>query len=241
LGAVIRPDDTSSITIDAYHLKIDNVITVTDPIQGPTVNTAFAAAGLAGYTQATYYLNAWNSRTDGVDIVAQRFFALPVGKLDLSLATSYDTTTVFDPHNTVDIGGKTITVLNNSRFRDAETGVPKNKVILGATYAWSEWSVEATGTRYSSYRYNVGNVPNTVQANGNVDQVFSPETYLDTAVAYNIRDNLRLSVRVDNVFDKYPERYVDGNRSSGINQYSFIAPNGASGRFILVGAHYTFR
>jgi iron complex outermembrane receptor protein len=48
-------------------------------------------------------------------------------------------------------------------------------------------------------------------------------------------------VRVDNVFDKYPEKYVDGNRSSGINQYSFIAPNGASGRFILVGAHYTFR
>jgi iron complex outermembrane receptor protein len=241
LGAVIRPDDTSSVTIDAYHLKIDNVITVTDPIQGPTVNAAFAAAGLAGYTQATYYLNAWNSRTDGVDIVAQKFFALPVGKLDVSLATSYDTTTVFDPHNTVNIGGTTITVLNNSRFRDAETGVPKNKVILGTTYVWSDWSVEATGTRYSSYRYNVGNVPNTVQANGNVDQVFSPETYLDLAVAYNVRDNLRLSVRVDNVFDKYPEKYVDGNRSSGINQYSFIAPNGASGRFILVGAHYTFR
>jgi iron complex outermembrane receptor protein len=240
LGFVIRPDESSSITIDGYHLKIDNVITVTDPIQGPTVSAAFVAAGLPGYTQATYYLNAWNSRTDGVDIVAQKFLELPVGKLNLSLATSYDSTTVFDPHNKVSVGGTLITVLNNSRFRDAETGVPKNKVILNADYALSAWSFSATGTRYSSYRYNVGNVPNTVQANGNVDQVFAPETYLDLTLAYQVQEHLRLNVNVQNVLDKYPEQYVDGNRSSGINPYSFIAPNGASGRFILVGANYKF-
>ncbi len=241
LGVVIRPDDTSSITIDGYHLKIDNVITVTDPIQGPTVTAAFAAAGLVGYTQATYYLNAWNSRTDGVDIVAQKFFVLPVGKLDLFLATSYNTTSVIDPHNTVSIGGTGITVLNNARFRDAETGAPKSKVILSGTYTWSAWSFDATGTRYSSYRYNVGNVPNTVQPNGNVDQVFSPETYLDVSLGYELREHLRLTVRADNVLNKYPERYVNGNRSSGINPYSFIAPNGASGRFIFAGARYTFQ
>jgi iron complex outermembrane receptor protein len=34
---------------------------------------------------------------------------------------------------------------------------------------------------------------------------------------------------------------VNGNRSSGINPYSFIAPNGASGRFILLGANYSFK
>lgn len=240
LGFVIRPDDTSSITIDGYHLKIDNVITVTDPVQGATVSEAFIAAGLPGYTQATYYLNAWNSRTDGVDIVAQKFLELPIGKLDVSLATSYDTTTVFDPHNTVNVGGTTLTVLNNSRFRDAETGVPKSKVILNGRYSLAAWSLEATGTRYSSYRYNVGNVPNTVQANGNVDQVFSPETYLDLELGYQAQENLHLNIRVQNVLDEYPEQYVDGNRSSGINPYSFIAPNGASGRFILVGANYKF-
>jgi iron complex outermembrane recepter protein len=241
LGVVIRPDDTSSVTIDAYHLKIDNVITVTDPIQGPTVAAAFTTAGLVGYTQATYYLNAWDSRTDGIDIVAQKFFQLPVGKLDVSFATSYDTTSVRDPHNLVDVGGTTITVLNNARFRDASTGTPKSKVILSGSYVWTAWSFDATGTRYSSYRYNVGNVPNTVQSNGNVDQVFSPETYLDIGLGYEIRERLRLSVRVDNLLNKYPEQYVNGNRSSGINPYSFIAPNGASGRFILAGANYSFR
>jgi iron complex outermembrane receptor protein len=241
LGFVIRPDAGSSITVDAYHLAIDHVITVTDPIQGPTVSAAFNAAGLAGYTQATYYLNAWNSRTDGVDIVAQKSLPLPAGTLDVSLATSYDTTAVRNPDNTVSVGGATITVLNNSRFRDAETGTPKSKVILSGRYTVAVWTVDVTGTRYGNYRYNVGNVPNTVQANGNVDQRFGPETYVDVAVGYAIQEHLRLSLSVENLFDRYPDTYFDGNRSSGINPYSFIAPNGASGRFVLLGANWSFR
>jgi iron complex outermembrane receptor protein len=43
-----------------------------------------------------------------------------------------------------------------------------------------------------------------------------------------------------NVFNEYPDKYVFGNRSSGINPYSFIAPNGASGRLIMGGLHWTF-
>jgi iron complex outermembrane recepter protein len=239
-GFVIRPEDTSSITIDAYDLKVDHVITVTDPIQGPTVTAAFVAAGLPGYTQATYYLNAWNARTDGVDIVGQKYFVLPVGRLDLSLGGSYHTTQVSDPNSLVTIGGTTLNVLNSSHFRDAQTGTPKTKVILSGRYSLGPWAAEVTGTRYSSYRYNVGNIPNVVQANGNVDQEFSPETYVDLLVSYNIRESLRLGVSVQNLLDRYPDKYVDGNRSSGINQYSFIAPNGAAGRFILVDANWSF-
>ena len=240
-GLVVRPDETSSVTLDAYRLKIGNVITVTDPIQGAAVTAAFAAGGLPGYTQATYYLNAWDSRTYGLDLVAQKFLTLPVGHLDLSLAVSYDDTLVENPHNTVTIGGVTLLSLNSARFRDAETGVPRNKVILSGTYSVAAWSADATVTRFSAYRYNVGNIPDTVQANGNVDQVFSPETYLDLGVAYRAAEHLRVFARADNILDKYPERYVDGNRSSGINQYSFIAPNGASGRFVLVGANWSFQ
>jgi len=241
LGFVVRPDDTASITVDAYDLKIRNVITVTDPIQGPTVTAAFNAAGLSGYTQATYYLNAWDSRTDGVDVVAKKHEVLPVGLLDLTLATSYHTTAVSNPHNTVTIGGATLVDLNNSRFRDAETGIPKTKVILSGDYTLGAWLFELTGTRYSSYRYNVGNVPGVVQANGNVDQQFAPENYVDLAIGYLIRENVRVNLNVQNLLDKYPAKYVDGNRASGINQYSFIAPNGASGRFILLGANWTFK
>jgi iron complex outermembrane receptor protein len=243
VGFVVRPDRTSSITVDAYRLRIDNVITNSDPLQGPNVTAAFNAAGLPGYTQASYYLNAWNSRTRGIDIVAQKLFDLGGGSdLSLSAATSFLNTTVSDVRGGVTVNGvvNSNAPIGPARIRDAQTGVPKNKIILDARYDVGPWSVDVTDTRYSSYRYNVGAVPFVPTANGNVDQVFSPENYVNLGIDYLIRKELRAELLVENLFDRYPDRYVTGNRSSGINPYSFIAPNGASGRFIEVGLSYTF-
>jgi iron complex outermembrane receptor protein len=246
LGIVVRPDSTSSITVDAYQLQIDNVITNTDAVQNLTgltnVTTVFNSVGLTGYTQASYYLNAWDTRTRGIDIVANKEFRFTTSTLDLLASTSFLDTRVSNVNNTVLVGAATTpnTVIGNARIRDAETGVPKNKVILDAKYTFNVWSVEATGTRYSSYRYNVGNVPGVATANGNIDQVFSPETYLDLGFGYAANKHLRFDLNVQNAFNKYPEKYVNGNRSSGINPYSFIAPNGASGRFVQLGGTYNF-
>jgi len=240
LGIVFRPDSTSSLTIDAYRLNVENVITNTDPIQGATVTAAFNAANLLGFTQASYYLNAWDAQTTGIDLVGRKQFALVGGKLDLTLATSFLDTEVSQVNQSVNVGGAAITVVGNARIRDAETGVPKNKVILSGRYSYGPWALDATGTRYGKYRYNVGNVPGIATANGNVDQEFSPETYFDLGFSFAALDSLRLELLVQNVFNKYPDKYVTGNRSSGINPYSFIAPNGASGRFLQAGLNWTF-
>jgi len=240
VGLVLRPDSTSSITIDAYRLSINDVITITDSLQGAPVTAAFNAAGLNGYTQATYYLNAWDARTNGVDLVGRKHFEFASSRLDLTLATSYLDTSISNFKNTVNVGGTTLTALNNARVRDAETGVPKNKIVLGGTYGFGKWMVDAVATRYSSYTYNVGNVPGVATANGNIDQTFSPETYVDFNVDYQVTDAITANLQVQNLFNKYPDVYVLGNRSSGINPYSFIAPNGASGRFLMGGVHWSF-
>ena len=102
------------------------------------------------------------------------------------------------------------------------------------------WTFDVAGTRYSQYRYNVGAVPGVPTANGNVDQTFSPEFYLDAGVGYTADNGLRTDLQVQNVLNDYPDKYVTGNRSSGINPYSFIAPNGASGRFVQLSLSYAF-
>ncbi len=86
----------------------------------------------------------------------------------------------------------------------------------------------------------MGNTPGVATANGNIDQVFSPESYFDFSVAYELMSNVNVDLQVQNAFDKYPDKYVLGNRSSGINPYSFIAPNGAAGRFVMGGVHWSF-
>ena len=162
------------------------------------------------------------------------------GALDLTAATSFLETEVSDVNRQINVGGTAITVIGNARVRDAETGVPKNKVRLNAEFSYGPWSFDATGTRYSSYRYNVGNTPGVATANGNIDQEFSPETYFDVGIGYQALRSLRFALLVQNVFNEYPDKYVNGNRSSGINPYSFIAPNGASGRFVQAGLNWGF-
>jgi iron complex outermembrane receptor protein len=238
LGAVLRDDDRGSLTVDAYRLKVKDVIVATETLQGTTVTAAFNAAGLPGFTQASYYTNGWNSRTDGVDIIGKRQFRLSGGQLELSAAASLLRTEVSDVHRYVTIGGAQILAIGNAKVRDAETGTPKNKLVLGARYASGDWTWNGDITRYGKYRYNVGDVEGSVAANGNTDQVFSPETYVDAAVAYKLNDRWRLDLNVQNLFNKYPDKYIQANRSSGINPYSFIAPNGASGRFVYLGFSY---
>jgi iron complex outermembrane recepter protein len=240
LGVVFSLNSTTSLTVDAYRLSIENVITNTDPIQGAPVIAAFNAAGLNGYTQTSYYLNAWDARTDGIDLVGRKQLDLFGGKLELTAATSFIDTKVSDVNRQVSVGGTPITVIGNARIRDAESGVPKNKIILSGRYDYGAWAFDATGTRYSSYRYNVGNAPGVATPNGNIDQEFSPETYLDLGISYQAFEFVRVDLLVQNVFNEYPDKYVNGNRSSGINPYSFIAPNGAAGRFVQAGLNWTF-
>jgi iron complex outermembrane receptor protein len=238
LGAVLRGGSATSLTIDAYRLKVDDVIIATETLQGPTVTSAFTQAGLAGFTQASYYTNGWNSRTDGVDVTGRGQFAAGHGKLELSAALGLIHTRVSDVKRYVTIGGAQLLAVGNAKVRDAETGTPSNKLLLGARYALGAWVADATYTRYGKYRYNVGDVEGSVAANGNTDQVFSPESYLDLGLAYSLGKHWRFDLQVQNVLNKYPDKYLAANRASGINPYSFIAPNGASGRFLYAGIGY---
>jgi iron complex outermembrane receptor protein len=217
---------------------VKDVIIATETLQGATVTSAFNAAGLAGFTQASYYTNGWDSRTDGVDAIGRRQWKLASGQLELSAAASLLNTRVENVHRYVTIGGAQILAIGGAKVRDAETGTPKNKLVLGARWSNSKWTTTADITRYGKYRYNVGDVADSVAANGNRDQVFSPETYVDASLGYKLSARWKLDVNIQNVFNRYPDKYITQNRASGINPYSFIAPNGASGRFAQVGFSY---
>ncbi|MEI9963492.1 MAG: hypothetical protein WDM92_01005 [Caulobacteraceae bacterium] len=162
------------------------------------------------------------------------------GFLNLSAGVSINHTTLSDVKNTVTLGGSTLSVIDPYRVRDAERGTPKNKEIIDAVYTHGPIVVDATVKRYGSYWYDASASGLLPGGNGNRDQQFSPEVYLDLDVAYVFRSGLRVFAGSQNLFDKYPDKYVLGNRSNGVNTYSFIAPNGASGRFVYVGLDFAY-
>lgn len=249
-GAVFRPTQTSSLTVDAYRLKIKGVITTAnslstsdpDAAKAAAVKAAMAAAGIDSsvYSSVSFNINGFDLTQNGIDIVGKQQFTLPNhAKLDLSLGLSF-----LDPKvsnvQTVNIGALKFKAINGNALRDAETGTPKNKIILGSRYSQGSWIFDGTVTRYGKYRYNAGDVQDSVATNGNHDQVFPAETYVDVGAVYKWNKDLRVSALVQNLFNKYPNKYDTWNSASGINPYSFIAPNGAAGRFVQLGLNYSF-
>lgn len=236
--------------MDAYRLKIKGVITTAnslstsdpDPAKAAAVKAAMAAAGIDSsvYSSVSFNINGFDLTQKGIDLVGRQQFTLPnQAKLDLSLGLSF-----LDPKvsnvQTVNIGALKFKAINGNALRDAETGTPKNKIILGSRYSQGAWILDGTVTRYGKYRYNAGDVQDSVASNGNHDQVFPAETYVDVGAVYKWNKELRLSALVQNLFNKYPNKYDTWNSASGINPYSFIAPNGAAGRFVQLGLNYSF-
>jgi iron complex outermembrane receptor protein len=241
LGTVLRLNDTSSITIDAYRLAIDGVITGSQTLSGgAALANAFTSTGLTSYSAGSYDLNAWNSTTSGLDVVGHKQFSLPGASLELSAAASILRTTVSDVNQYVTIGNTQYTVISGYQVRDAERGTPRNKIVLDARYKTGPWILDANFTHYGTYWYDAGNVAGSVSPNGNVDQEFAPEGYVNVGATYKVSNNWHVDFSIQNLFNKYPEQYVAGNSASGINPYSFIAPNGAAGRFLYAGTSYTF-
>jgi len=247
IGTVLKASDTSSLTADAYYLKIKDAIQVSEslsgngtgtaPASGTVIGNAYNALGLSGYTTTSYYLNAWDQSTRGVDIVGKtRFGKLFSGTLDLTASLSLLKTEVDrgSVKRTVAIGGNAFTAISDAKIRDIETGTPKNKFIVSGRYSIDAWVFDTTVTRYGQYRYNANG------SNGIADQVFSSETYVDLDIAYKITPQARLEIGAKNLFNRYPDAYNIGNRQSGVNEYSFIAPNGSAGRFVYAGLNYAF-
>jgi iron complex outermembrane receptor protein len=246
LGTVLRPTASSSLTADAYYLKIRDAITTSGslsgngkgpaPASGTVVGNAFAAEGFTGFTTASYYLNAWDQSTRGLELTGrQRLEPVGHGTLDLTAELSLIDTTV-NPntvHATANIGTSIFTAIAPAQIRDVEYGTPRNKLILDARYAIGRWVADGTFTRFGQYRYDANGT------NGIADQVFQPETYVDLGFTYRATDRARLELGAQNLLNRYPDPYNIGNRQSGVNKYSFIAPNGSAGRFVYAGVNYT--
>ena len=241
LGSVIRLDETSSLTVDAYRMVINGVITGSQNLSGAAVTQALTATGLAStYSTVSYDLNAWNSTTSGLDVVAHKLFALSGGNLDLTAAASLLKTSISDVNKYANLGGTQFLAISDYQVRDAERGTPGNKIVLDARYKTGAWIWDGNFTHYGTYWYDAGNVPGLAAPNGNIDQEFAPEGYLNGGVTYKVGNNWHVDFSVQNLLNKYPEQYVKGNSASGINPYSFIAPNGAAGRYLYAGASFTF-
>lgn len=255
-GLAFNMIDGLSLTVDYYHIKIKDRITLTENLQGADVVAILQAANVQG-TSARFFINGIDTRTQGLDIVGSyRVPDFGLGTLRINVGYNLNDTKITDRSAISSFTTQRLFARQES-FRLTD-GQPGNKFNAGLT-----WDIGAFGLSLNANRYGSVLLPDsvtTVAANGAPvtlsnpairddirigrgdapgDVILSPKWVVDLELRYKLLDSVEFAVGANNLLDEYPDRLpfgtVDGV-NYGINNaflpYSGQSPFGFSGRFV---------
>ena len=202
LGLTWQPAPRTNVTADAYLIDINDRITLTSNIydQGNgVVNNILTANGVASGTWANYYTNAFDTRTRGLDLVADHTTPFDgFGDVRWSAAFNYNKTTIEGVRDTPSsLAGSGVTLVGRDREGDLTDATPKTKWILGANWKVGNWATNLQTTRYGSVK--------TLAVNPSGDRSFGAKWITDLDIAHTFFDQLTVSVGGTNIFNVRPD------------------------------------
>ena len=237
-GIAWEPSRDLSLTIDAYQIDIDDRIVFSENFTGAAIRQLFENAGFVGVTGGRFFTNAIDTRTRGVDVVAQYARRLGDGMLRFTggfaaTETEVLTDSVETPSQLTGLGEVLFGRVERGRI---ERGQPRSSVNLALNYARDRLTVNLNNRRFGSVTV-FGTVPEG-QPN-NTDQTFGAKWITDLDIGYRVRESLSVAVGANNVFGVYPDQNFRSptgadNSNAGIFPYNGISPFGFNGAFYYV-------
>lgn len=185
-----------SFTADYFNIQVeDRVSLVLQPITAAEQATLVAAGNpeAATITQVNFFTNDFDTRTQGIDVVATYPIMSDFGTTDLTLAYNYNDTDVTDR-------GATIT---DAREKELERSLPSSRVIATVSHQADAWDALVRFNYYSEVfdsLFQDPGLPITTKGVG----------IFDAEVGYTFKDTFRIGVGAKNLFDTYPEEWETG-------------------------------
>ena len=234
-GLVWRPAPSASVTVDAYRIDVDDRITLTGNLTG--IDSLTAPLGLARGSALSFFTNALDTRTKGIDVVANYSLDVLDGQLDLSAAFNANRTRI----QALKAAPAPLAALGKSLVDREARGLiehlaPKSKLALTANYVRGPWQVNIAATRYGDYRRNHATNPA-------LDVDFGPQVVVDASLGYDFTERFRLTAGARNLFDSFPDIdtiTLSNALVSGGDKYSAFAPRGSTGGYYYLTASYRF-
>lgn len=234
LGSVMR-FGSANLTIDAYRIKVDNRIVLSDNLTQDNVRAYLTAQGFAGIGGGRFFINGVDTTTTGVDVVLNwPYNGGDMGKFDFTLAGNFTKTEVTRVPVTEELAALNPAppLFGRLNVLSFEKGQPKNKINASVT-----WKRGALGATLRATRYGEVLSPNASPA---LDFTLAAATVVDAEVRYALTNKINLAFGADNLFDKYPESVPTTLNTTGNTPFPNYAPFGRGGRFVYARASYTF-
>ncbi len=247
-GLAFTPRDNFTVTVDVFHIKINDRILLGATFDDDTTLDVLARNGITGIGAVQYFTNGLDTKTQGIDLTADwRLPAGAAGTLDLNLNANYtkNTITHIDPLPSV---------LANS----LEPGLIDSVTYIGITEERPDWR----GTFTGQYNLNRFHALGRASYYGKFSSAqlgfcdlcrerYGAKTLFDAEIGYRF-NQINLSFGVRNLFDTYPDQpsstvVVDGagdtskdfNNNFGTFPWAAASPFGYNGRFIYTRAEMT--
>lgn len=219
------PKTALTFTVDGYFVKINNRIVLTGQFARPSGTVTGDQLTLqqlfdqASATSATFFTNAINTESKGIDFIVSNRFKFDQFSLKTDLAGTVSKTNKVGGITASDILKSTGNL--NNYFNEAsriylESAVPRTKLALINTLNYAKWEIFMRQTFFGSVVD-----PNTTDINGDgivqgsyvnnqfiatEHPSFDGRTITDFSLSYEINKHWRVTAGANNIFDLYPDK-----------------------------------
>ena len=231
-----------SFTVDGYFIAIDDRVVYTgqfspsdDGSPGDELLKRLLAQANAG--SATFFANAIDTESYGLDVVITHKANFKNSNLRTDFAlTAGQTKQVGDikASEILEDAGLVDTYFDETSRIYLEKAVPRTKMNLTFNYNINKFNVMFRSVYFGEVTEATNNVDN--------QQVFGSKIVNDLSLSFLATESLRLTIGSSNIFDTYPDRNIEANRSSGRFEYSRRSQQfGAGGRFMFARMTFTLQ
>ncbi|KJD31766.1 TonB-dependent receptor [Tamlana nanhaiensis] len=234
------PDANLSITADAYFVAIDDRVVYTGTFEpqldgsGEYIDDANAELGglleQANASGVAFFANAIDTESKGLDVVITHKANVGTnGRLVTDLSGTFSKTKRVGGVKSSDVleeAGLVDTYFDETSRIYLEEAVPRTKINLTNNYTVNKFNVFLRNVYFGPVSEATNNIAN--------QQEFASKLVTDLSFGYQASESLTLTVGANNLFDIYPDRAIEANRSGGRFDWSRRSQQfGVGGRFLF--------
>lgn len=214
------------VTLDAFQIEVNDRITLSGNLQSDAlVERVQNLPGGERVRSVSFFTNALDTRTRGVEASARWDGGFANGALTLNLSYSYARTRI----QSVDAApprlaklDPSLTLIESGTRNVLTSASPRHNAVLAALWENAAWQLSSHLRYFSS----------VVRDRGFARQRFGSEALVDIAVQRQLSDTLTLTLGADNLFDNHSDQADPALDFGGIFAYDVLSPAGSNGRFL---------
>lgn len=232
LGVTAKiPEINMNISLDGYWVGIDDRVVYTGQFKGPGTDSELdRLLNQANATAAAFFANAIDTESRGLDLVITHSISINNNMvLKNDFAATLSKTKKVGPikaSRVLEDAGLVDTYFQENSRIYLEEAVPRTKINLSNTLSTGNFILFLRNVYF-------GEVTEATSIPDN-QQVMSGKIVTDLSVGYKLTDSFLMTVGANNLFDIYPDKAIQANRSSGRFDWSRSAQQfGIGGRFLF--------